>query len=447
MKRKNNSLSKIGVIFLVSIMALTAAGAGYSAWFDTITVHGTVSTGSVEWKFVDYSGTYVWKVYDAPDTGYGLETVVTDDPTYSVDPANGFRVAYAEAVEGSTDHEAIVTYYNLFPCIDFAADVVILYTGTIPGKINQVGFYDLDTYPENFWPDDADEVAIDQHTTLTIDIYDASGAIIEENIDPELLYGYQLHLGYTIHIVMKIHLPQDNTLMNLNGEFGVWAEVVQWNEYVPPGPPEPQCLVAYWAFDEGTGATASDSENGYDGVINGATWTTTSVSGNALSFDGDNDYVDTGNALSLLTDFTVMAWVQPFSIGSDKQVISKGYDGTNTQWELKTSTADGKVDFRTWVSGGPVGATSTQTLQEDTWVHLTGTFDGTTWRIYWDGVLDNEMAGTGPTATTENLYIGAVDHGGLGIPAQFWHGLIDEVKIFSCVLDADQIFAEYQAGI
>ena len=51
------------------------------------------------------------------------------------------------------------------------------------------------------------------------------------------------------------------------------------------------CLVAYWDFDEGTGSTAHDSENGYDGVINGATWTT-GVSGNALSFDGTDDYVE-----------------------------------------------------------------------------------------------------------------------------------------------------------
>jgi len=230
MKRKNNSLSKIGVVFLVSIMALTAIGAGYSAWFDTITITGTVSTGSVEWKFVDYSGTWVWKDFDDTDPLNGLECVVTADPAVQHD----ILVAYAEAVQGSTDHEAIVTYYNLFPCIDFAADVVILYTGTIPGKINDVGFYDLDNNPNNFWPDDADEVAIDQHTTLTIDIYDENDVLIADDIDPELLYGYQLHLGYRIHIVMIIHLLQDNTLMNLNGEFGVYAEVVQWNEYTEP---------------------------------------------------------------------------------------------------------------------------------------------------------------------------------------------------------------------
>jgi len=203
------------------------------------------------------------------------------------------------------------------------------------------------------------------------------------------------------------------------------------------------CLKGYWKFDETSGSIAYDSSwNSNDGTVYGATWTTGKVNG-ALFFDGTDDYVDIGNTLSITTGFTVMAWVNPSSIGIDRQIISKGYDGTNTQWELKTSTTDGKVDFRKWTAGGPVGVTSTQTLTVGTWVHLAGTFDGTTWKIYWNGVLDNSQAGSGPVETPQNLYIGAVDHGGLGHPAQYWHGYIDEAKIYSCVLTQEQI----QAGL
>ena len=67
--------------------------------------------------------------------------------------------------------------------------------------------------------------------------------------------------------------------------------------------------------------------------------------------------------------------------------------------------------------------------------------------IYVCKVLDNSQAGSGPVETPQNLYIGAVDHGGLGHPAQYWHGYIDEVKIYSCVLTADEILAEYNAGL
>jgi len=52
---------------------------------------------------------------------------------------------------------------------------------------------------------------------------------------------------------------------------------------------------AYWEFNEGTGSTVHDSSgHGYDGEINGATWTTDTPSGSgyALDFDGVDDYVD-----------------------------------------------------------------------------------------------------------------------------------------------------------
>ena len=251
--RKNKmNTAKIGVIFIVVAMALAGVGAGYSAWFDTITIQGTVSTGSVEWHFIDYSGTYVWKIWDLGYEGpwspnYGTEIYVTDDPTYhptQYGATTGFeRVAYAEAVEGLDDHYAIVTYDNLFPSIDFEADVVIEYDGTVPGKINSITFTDP-------WPDTDDEELIDCYTDLYIDIYDGEDLIVE-NIDLALLMGYQLHYGYEIHVVMKIHLPQDDTLMSLSGSFNCDVEVIQWNEYVPPQPPVADGNTLITEYDEG----------------------------------------------------------------------------------------------------------------------------------------------------------------------------------------------------
>ncbi len=50
-------------------------------------------------------------------------------------------------------------------------------------------------------------------------------------------------------------------------------------------------LVGYWKFNEGSGATAYDeTNNNYDGSITSASWVT-GVDGNALEFDGNDDYV------------------------------------------------------------------------------------------------------------------------------------------------------------
>ena len=324
--------AKIGVIFIVAAMALEGIGAGYSAWFDTITVEGTVNTGSVGWHFIDYSGTYVWKVYGAQDTGFGPETVVTDDSTYSVDPMYGFRVAYAEAVQGQDDHSAIVTYYNLFPSIDFEADVEIIYTGTIPGKISDITFTDI-------WPEDADEVLIDQYTTLTIDIYDAAGVMIEEDLDLGLLHGYQLHEGYKIHVIMTIHLPQNDAYMNLNGDFGVSIEVMQWNELIQINP---QYVVDNQLTVTGTGwksASAWLNPDGYDFATNHYSFDLTDACSEPIALQG---FIDTTQcAIANPSDWSKYYAIFSIRDSSDKHVnVVFGNDWLGPWYEMPAQQWD-----------------------------------------------------------------------------------------------------------
>jgi hypothetical protein len=134
----------------------------------------------------------------------------------------------------------------------------------------------------------------------------------------------------------------------------------------------------------------------------------------------------------------VCAWVKPYVIESDRQVVSKGYDGNNTQWELKTTTNDGKVSFRTWrQAGGHIGVESIQSLTADSWTHLTGTFDGTTWKIYFNGLLDNSADDDAPTETAMRVLIGAVDAN--GNPIQNWEGVIDDVRIYNRALSDTEV--------
>ena len=220
--------AKLGALFLISIMALAGVGAGYAAWTDTITIDGSVNTGSVGWKFTAYSGTWVYK-----DTVE--ETCIESDveldltlPKY----ANYILVAYSKAEQGiDGDHHATFTFDNLFPCIDFMADVWITYTGTVPGKISTITVRD-------FWPDTADEHLIDPYTRLDVTIYDAAGGVVKDwqdiPFDPSIFCGWQLHLGYKIYIVMTIHLEQLDILMDLDDcGFDMDIEVIQWNKYVP----------------------------------------------------------------------------------------------------------------------------------------------------------------------------------------------------------------------
>jgi len=91
-----------------------------------------------------------------------------------------------------------------------------------------------------------------------------------------------------------------------------------------------------WHFDENLGTTAYDtSGNNNDGAINGATWTTGKF-GSALSFDGENDYVEVPHSASLdITSkeaWTIEAWLKWSTLGIS-EIINKddseygiGYD-------------------------------------------------------------------------------------------------------------------------
>ena len=251
------------------------------------------------------------------------------------------------------------------------------------------------------------------------------------------------------HDLQIIYLPDSDTLkrfVSVLPKSSVYASYYLssdvWGGISLPTP------IAYWPLDETSGTTAHDATgNGYDGTLvnmDPATdWVTGKIDG-ALDFDGSNDYVDIGTALSPVTNFTITAWVKSASVGINQQIISKGKNGSKTQWELKTISNNGEVVFQRR-DGGYSGVQSQQQLTAGTWVHLAGSYDGSEWRIYWNGVLDSTATGADPVETTSRLFIGALDD--KGNVKQFWHGLIDDVRIYNQVLTPAEIQVLYNMGL
>lgn len=238
--------AKIGAIFLMSILALAGIGMGYAAWTDTITVEGTVNTGNVDLVVVDYSGTWVWKVYggdNAPaDEIFVFHGFVDDIPNvhlmYPDCTVELIAEAYAEqaiGADGPIDDAVTITYDNLFPCIDFTVDVLFHYEGSIPVKINYANFDtifgDAD-YPD--WLLDLWNIG-----AISIVAYRCDSTGYFDPADPEIVdIGTQLHFCDYVILYLTIHLPQywpDGTptddLMLRTGSFTAHIEVVQWNEY------------------------------------------------------------------------------------------------------------------------------------------------------------------------------------------------------------------------
>lgn len=195
-------------------------------------------------------------------------------------------------------------------------------------------------------------------------------------------------------------------------------------------------LVAEFGFNEGAGTLAADtSGNGNNGAINGATWTSSGVYGNALVFNGTSALVtinDSGS-LDLTTGMTLEAWVKPSAVNSAwRDVIYKGNDSYYLEG---TSGNAGLPAMGGTFGGSDVPLYGAGTLVANTWTYLAATYDGTTMRLYSNGVQVASQPQTGAIATSAN----PLQIGGDSLYGQFFQGTIDEVRVYNVALTAAQI--------
>ena len=209
-----------------------------------------------------------------------------------------------------------------------------------------------------------------------------------------------------------------------------------------PGPG----IVGLWHLDEASGATtvADSSVNDNTGAIHGPTPGAAGKFGNALSFDGDGDYVDFGTGVSSLItgDYTVEAWIKPASLSSGRHaVVSFRY--------MELGQDAGKVYFwqaydSSWGKGYQY--TSPWVLLDVTkFSHIVGVFHKDAGvDLYVDGnYIGSDTTKTGTTLNIfGNTYAGVWYQMPPAGPGGAWfNGLIDEVRIWDEALTSSEVAA------
>jgi hypothetical protein len=166
--------------------------------------------------------------------------------------------------------------------------------------------------------------------------------------------------------------------------------------------------------------------------------------GKALRFDGYNDYINVSDSSFLdVSNFTISFWMFPHNASGyliDKETWSGG-----TEYGYEAHFLSGGIFNFLFGDGTSTqkNVTSSNPLFPNTWYYLTGTYDGSTFKIYINGVLNNSVSySTYPNYTVKPpLYIGADNDGG-----SYFNGIIDEVRIWNRSLTQAEIQTVMNGG-
>jgi len=204
-----------------------------------------------------------------------------------------------------------------------------------------------------------------------------------------------------------------------------------------------------WHFSEGAGTRTYD-KTAYDNdgtLYGGPAWTTDARFGYALDFDGVDDYVEVtdNGSMPLSGPMTVEAWIKPSGDPIQySEIVDRELSGPGGGYSFLLNN-DRLLHF--WVGDGTdwTNAIGTTALQDDVWYYVVGVADGTTIRVYVNGVQEGTPVPQGaPTnANLVNLRIGR----GCGALLRWFNGIIDEVRISNRALTLEEIAANFATGL
>jgi len=167
--------------------------------------------------------------------------------------------------------------------------------------------------------------------------------------------------------------------------------------------------------------------------------------GNALNFDGNDDYIDLGNSQIIGGDdtFTIEAWVRPADVSGTQSVYGEFVSSeSNTRNYLKIN--NGVVQFDQW----PPSGTTIQggSLTDGQWTHITYVRNGSSQAIYVNGtkVASNNNAETYSDTTPNQIAIGRRLGSASG---DAFNGSIDELRIWGSARTASQIANDWNEAI
>ncbi|WP_113923020.1 LamG-like jellyroll fold domain-containing protein [Cognataquiflexum aquatile] len=199
-------------------------------------------------------------------------------------------------------------------------------------------------------------------------------------------------------------------------------------------------LVGHWTMEEGSGTRLLDQSGKNNHLTfqnsTGLQWVTGKNS-KAVALDGQTNSFATlphNSSLQISTGLTISAWVKPNLLHRGTIMNKSAGNGFEFWFDL-----DGQLEFRlNRTNNGStyrIRSNFNYSSSLKTWVHVAATFDGSTCKIYINGIEDKSITYNpfSIETTTGNLIVGALGS------IQRWQGAMDELRLYNRALSLQEI--------
>jgi hypothetical protein len=240
------------------------------------------------------------------------------------------------------------------------------------------------------------------------------------------------------------------TISNRAGIVSSSNAVLTVNSGIPCFGPPPD-IASWWAGE----ANANDAIGVNNGTLMNGAGFASGIVGQAFSFDGVNDHVRIPDhpSLHFSNGLTIECWLFPTDVSAYHEVVSK-WDMVGAVNQMSYTSGiqpDGTFGFTLSPSGSAASmilVKSTNAVPVNQWTHVAGTYDGSSVRVYINGVMQNQASyNLGIFPGTNALGIGAAIGGGApGDAISLFKGKIDEISLYSRALSASEIQSIVAAG-
>lgn len=208
-------------------------------------------------------------------------------------------------------------------------------------------------------------------------------------------------------------------------------------------------LISYYKLDETGGTTATDSVGSNDGTISGATYTSSGKIEGAYDFEvTENDYIALPNdMLDSYSQGSISMWVKLESNGIDQALFTASSTTDANKLMLFRISADNTFYWSSYSNT----VTGSSTLTTGTWYNIILTSNGSTSKIYLNGVAET-LTGTNSdwfdtwASDTMRYDIGVMYRALPDGSSGYFDGIIDEVGIWSRALTSAEVTELYNSG-